>query len=647
MKRLLLATSAVALMGSGAVAEISVSGDAEFAIDYDDGAAEHESKHAFNHEMGVDFTASGTTDNGLSFGAKAGFDSNDDTVNLGTVFISGAFGKLTFGDNDAADLLAGGIADVGLNGIGVDDVAEGIRGGTAAALRFDQSFGMIEIAISAGSSEGTEGSPEEVQYSFDVQNVAYTPGTPTSVTVVDGTAGTAGTPTSVTVVDGTAGTAGTPTSVTVVDGTAGTAGTPTSVTVVDGTAAMPAMAGRYGYFLPGGTEPVQEVDVDFGYEEDDIPGFTAEMDYNAAWQAATPGIVLFTPGALDPDNPAQTTGDASVLRVQLPRTVDGTGNVVTPTALLTGVTVTTAEDGTVTVTNSTGAALGGVDAGDPFDPDADDTQKAIYDAAVAYAAAFNLGDGDAIGNGATAVAATLDTPMPSGRETAAPTDAVAGTPTSVTVVDGTAGTAGTPTSVTVVDGTAGTAGTPTSVTVVDGTAGTAGTPTSVEVTEGTPGELESGTSTIELYRVAVPAVPAEDEFAFGMKFGVGSDISVGFGYDSNKVVSMGFGYSTGDVAGNLFYSRGKTRMMVAGTGHEFDQVDTTMGLDVAYTMGATTLTMVYAQHDTDNSGYVANVSKDAVGVGVSQDIGGGANVVAGFGNVDGNSKASVGMSFGF
>ena len=50
-------------------------------------------------------------------------------------FASGAFGKVTFGDNDAADLLADGIADVGLNGVGVDDVAEDFRSTIAAQAR--------------------------------------------------------------------------------------------------------------------------------------------------------------------------------------------------------------------------------------------------------------------------------------------------------------------------------------------------------------------------------------------------------------------------------------------------------------------------------------------------------------------------------
>ena len=157
MKKLLTATTALALVGGAAFAEITISGDAKLGLDYNSEAGDGMSKHMFKHEMGVDFSGSGTTDGGLSFGGSAGFDTGDETVNTGSVFVSGAFGKLTIGDNDAADLAAGGIADVGLNGQSVDDVVEDIRGGSAAQFRYDQSVGNIALAISAGTDEAMPG----------------------------------------------------------------------------------------------------------------------------------------------------------------------------------------------------------------------------------------------------------------------------------------------------------------------------------------------------------------------------------------------------------------------------------------------------------------------------------------------------------
>ena len=162
MKKLLIASTALSLAGGAAFAEmaITVSGDAKMGVDYasepvaDPVTGAVKSKHSFVHEIGIDFGASGTTDGGLTFGASAGFDVSDKAINTGTVNVSGSFGTLTIGGNDAADLTAGGTADVGLNDIGVDGMAEGLRGTTAAQLRYDNSFGQIKIAISAGTKAG-------------------------------------------------------------------------------------------------------------------------------------------------------------------------------------------------------------------------------------------------------------------------------------------------------------------------------------------------------------------------------------------------------------------------------------------------------------------------------------------------------------
>ncbi len=157
MKKLLIASTALSLAGGAAFAEMAftLSGDAKMGVDYNSEATGGKSKHEFKHEIGVDFTGSGTTDAGLSFGASAGFDVSDKAINTGTVHVSGSFGTLTIGGNDAADLTAGGTNDVGLFDIGVDDKAEGLRGGTAAQLRYDNSFGQIKIAISAGTEDGS------------------------------------------------------------------------------------------------------------------------------------------------------------------------------------------------------------------------------------------------------------------------------------------------------------------------------------------------------------------------------------------------------------------------------------------------------------------------------------------------------------
>ena len=164
MRKLITAAAAMALAGGAAFADahLTISGSAEFAIDYDSESTG--SKHTFNHDFNVTFTGSGTTDGGLAFGASGGLDNESgDGSNLseGTVFISGAFGKFTFGDNGSADKLSGGIADVGLNDVGVDDVAEDIYGTTANEFRYDNSFGNFAFALSAGTKKAEKGAANE------------------------------------------------------------------------------------------------------------------------------------------------------------------------------------------------------------------------------------------------------------------------------------------------------------------------------------------------------------------------------------------------------------------------------------------------------------------------------------------------------
>ena len=166
MNKLLTAATALALVSGSAFAEITISGSAELAMDYMSepcGAQVvncDQSKHSFNHDFNVHFAGTGTTDGGLTFGASGGFDNESldgSNISEGTVFISSEFGKITLGDNSSADKLSGGIADVGLNGIGVDDVAEDIYGTTDNQVRYDHSVGKITLAVSAGTGKAVKG----------------------------------------------------------------------------------------------------------------------------------------------------------------------------------------------------------------------------------------------------------------------------------------------------------------------------------------------------------------------------------------------------------------------------------------------------------------------------------------------------------
>ena len=152
MKKLLTATTALALVCGAAAAEVTVGGDARFGLSYD---SEADNQISVHQRFRAKFSASGTTDGGLAFSGEANINSESGAAADGVVSVSGAFGKLAFGALDAADTLAGGIADVGIKGIGVDDVAEGsLRNYTDSGnlILYTQSFGSLNFGVSASPS---------------------------------------------------------------------------------------------------------------------------------------------------------------------------------------------------------------------------------------------------------------------------------------------------------------------------------------------------------------------------------------------------------------------------------------------------------------------------------------------------------------
>jgi len=123
MKKLLLATSILAGTAGLAAAEVTLSGDARmgFLDDfvYDDDV---DDDIGFTSRARVVFTFSGETDGGLSFGAsfRADNSSNAASGKAGSVFLSGAFGKISMGDVDGAALAAVGHVDA----VGLTDLSD-------------------------------------------------------------------------------------------------------------------------------------------------------------------------------------------------------------------------------------------------------------------------------------------------------------------------------------------------------------------------------------------------------------------------------------------------------------------------------------------------------------------------------------------
>ncbi|WP_374430466.1 porin [Tabrizicola sp.] len=185
MKKILLATSAVALMAGAASAEVALSGSARMGLVYaDDGT---DTSTAFSSRVRIVFTASGETDTGLAFGASMRADqfggnsndgSNGSSGNSGTtngdstVFISGGFGKLTMGDvGGAADALVGQVSGVGY---GPNDSLQEINfiNTTKTAAYYEYSAGALTFGLGAGQIEGGEELSIGVKYATDAYSAA-------------------------------------------------------------------------------------------------------------------------------------------------------------------------------------------------------------------------------------------------------------------------------------------------------------------------------------------------------------------------------------------------------------------------------------------------------------------------------------------
>jgi outer membrane protein OmpU len=179
MKKVLLATSALAMMAGAASAEIALSGSARMGLIYaDDGT---DSATAFSSRVRIVFTASGETDTGLSFGASMRADQNggnaSGTANGdSTVYISGAFGKLTMGDvGGAADALVGQTSGVGY---GPNDGLQEINfiNTVKTAAYYEYSAGALTFGLGAGQLDNALDNGEElnigVKYATDAYSVA-------------------------------------------------------------------------------------------------------------------------------------------------------------------------------------------------------------------------------------------------------------------------------------------------------------------------------------------------------------------------------------------------------------------------------------------------------------------------------------------
>ncbi|SIS63747.1 porin [Phaeovulum vinaykumarii] len=163
MKKLLLASTALVMTAGVASAEMTIGGSAEMGFQGGDFYGVGTDDLSFHQDYSIDIKGTGTTDAGLEFGFTFSLQGdgnvrtrNDIAGDNETVFIGGAFGKLTMGDTDGAfdwamtevNLAGGSIAD--------DETTHGGFNGNAAfdgqnddqVLRYEYAMGAFGFALS-------------------------------------------------------------------------------------------------------------------------------------------------------------------------------------------------------------------------------------------------------------------------------------------------------------------------------------------------------------------------------------------------------------------------------------------------------------------------------------------------------------------
>ena len=190
MKKLLLATSILAGSAGVAAAEVAFSGNAYIGMsnnwDYTDPLlppviGDDFSDFEFITRVRFAVSMSGETDGGLTFGAgfdsqnaaNAGSTGNSSTQGSATAYISGSFGKITFGDvGDASDNLIGNVDGVGVNLDGHTYNELGYIGNDKTAVKYEGTFGNFSVTAGVGQLDSdNDGANEQdvsaaVKYAF-------------------------------------------------------------------------------------------------------------------------------------------------------------------------------------------------------------------------------------------------------------------------------------------------------------------------------------------------------------------------------------------------------------------------------------------------------------------------------------------------
>jgi len=173
MKKILIATTALVATAGVAAADVSLSGSARMGLQYDSSAA---TSTTLDNRVRIWFKASGETDGGLGWGAKIRIQKEDEgaagAVNNSSVWISGGWGKLTFGDVASGDKSITGQTDgVGYSGNGDLNEISYVSDGNAQAIYQFSSNGLSAAISTSQFTAGSENIGVGIGYATDTWSV--------------------------------------------------------------------------------------------------------------------------------------------------------------------------------------------------------------------------------------------------------------------------------------------------------------------------------------------------------------------------------------------------------------------------------------------------------------------------------------------
>jgi len=163
MKKILLATTVLVGTAGFAAADVTLSGNGRMGVVYAEKTAASPAGYeelSFNSRVRASVNMSSTTDGGLEFGGSFGI---HDAVAAaagteGSVFISGAFGKLTMGATDSASQNANGqLAGVGYTGIGDHNEIGYLTSGDKETALYSYSTAGFTGFLSVGQPDALAG----------------------------------------------------------------------------------------------------------------------------------------------------------------------------------------------------------------------------------------------------------------------------------------------------------------------------------------------------------------------------------------------------------------------------------------------------------------------------------------------------------